>query len=468
MTHKELNFIRKVTVTTTLLLLIHFKLTLCSDRVCKVLVGIDEPLYKHYGKDLSLLTDLIENHFDKVNEIFHHQNNSQSKREASQDTSSETTTEIITDNPINSTETIQDDSSNTTESIQNNSTEPIKGDISNTIDTETSLNDSTESILDEPQISSDPVVGPFTGAYSDIRFKVSRIQVIFGSCDSFKYENCTQNRDKYLEIFDQYDFSDFCLAFMFTYLDFDNGTAGLASVGTLCKKTKNTGFITLLNHGQEVSLDEATLTLAHELGHNFGAGHDDEEKLKDQNCGEGYIMGSTTNTTSETKKRFSNCSVNAIRSKVESVLSEDSLNCLLEDDETPLEVSLCGNGLVEPGEECDCGQDEVACDDPCCYPAHISASERSANDSALPCSRAARTRCLTPPELFYGIYLPLIFIFTITILVAVFLRHDWTRDKSLFKHVTEGNIRIVTAASVRARNTRNLESGSSLEQSNFK
>ena len=183
-----------------------------------MLVGFDEPHYKHNGKDLSLPSDLIENYFDKVNEIFHHQNNSQSKREASQDTSSETTTEIITDNPINSTETIQDDSSNTTESIQNNSTEPIKGDISNTIDTETSLNDSTESILDEPQISSDPFVGPFTGDYSDIRFKVSRIQVIFGSCDSFKYENCTQNRDKYLEIFDQYDFSDFCLAFMFTYL----------------------------------------------------------------------------------------------------------------------------------------------------------------------------------------------------------------------------------------------------------
>jgi len=179
-------------------------------------------------------------------------------------------------------------------------------------------------------------------------------------------------------------------------------------------------------------------------------------------------MSSTTNTSTVTKNLFSNCSVNAIKSKVESVLGEDSLNCLLEDDETPLEVSLCGNGLVEPGEECDCGQDQVSCDDPCCYPAHISASERSSNDSALPCSRAARTKCLTPPELFYGIYLPLIFIFTITILVAVFLRHDWTRDKSLFKHVTEGNIRIVTAASVRARNTRNLESGSSVEQSNFK
>ena len=91
--------------------------------------------------------------------------------------------------------------------------------------------------------------------------------------------------------------------------------------------------------------------------------------------------------------------------------------------------------------------------------------ERAANDTAQPCSRAARPRCVTPPELFYGIYLPLLFIFTAVILVSVFLRHDWTRDKSLFTHITEGNIRIVTAKSRRAHNT---EHGSTGEQSAFK
>ena len=51
-------------------------------------------------------------------------------------------------------------------------------------------------------------------------------------------------------------------------------------------------------------------------------------------------MSSTTNTSSETKLMFSNCSVKAIRTKLESVLSDESLDCLLEDDETPMEVII--------------------------------------------------------------------------------------------------------------------------------
>jgi hypothetical protein len=39
-----------------------------------------------------------------------------------------------------------------------------------------------------------------------------------------------------LKAFDsRHDFSDFCLAFMFTYIDFHNDTAGLATIGTLCR-----------------------------------------------------------------------------------------------------------------------------------------------------------------------------------------------------------------------------------------
>ena len=95
-------------------------------------------------------------------------------------------------------------------------------------------------------------------------------------------------------------------------------------------------------------------------------------QLKDQDCGSGYIMSSLNNSTDDTKQhQFSNCSISAIRDKLEMLLSDDDLNCIKEDDETPLELSLCGNGVVEPGEECDCGDDQLTCDDPCCYPAHI-------------------------------------------------------------------------------------------------
>jgi len=299
----------------------------------------------------------------------------------------------------------------------------------------------------------------FNEDLSDIHFKLSRVQVMFGSCAAFRYENCTENRSKYLEIFDQYDFSEFCLAYMFTYLDFHNGTAGLASIGTMCRHRQNSGFITLLNNGLDRSINDSIITLAHELGHSLGAQHDQD--VKDEDCGENYIMAATMNDS--LVEEFSNCSVRSMKEKVAVVLEDPMLNCLLTDDESPLEVSVCGNGLVEPGEECDCGDTQESCTDPCCYPAHIGLSERASNDSALPCSRTARARCVTPPELFYGIYMPLAFILTVVILVTVFLRHDWTRDKSLFKHITEGNIRIVTKRS-RAASTHAMENGTIGEQ----
>ena len=101
-------------------------------QACKVFAGIDKPLYKHYKSNISYFIDLIQTHFEAVNDIYNEK--------------------------------------------------VFKGDL------------------------------------SDIHFKLSRIQVVFGSFASFKYDNCTENRTKYLQIFDQYDFSHFCLAFMFTYL----------------------------------------------------------------------------------------------------------------------------------------------------------------------------------------------------------------------------------------------------------
>ena len=139
-------------------------------------------------------------------------------------------------------------------------------------------------------------------------------------------------------------------------------------------------------------------------------------QLAERECGTEFLNASSSNETEEVKGEDSSCSLEDMRQTV------SSLTCLLPDDEEPLEVSLCGNGLVEPGEECDCGGDEVTCDDPCCYPAHISPGERAANRSALPCSSTGRAGCLTPAHLMYGIYLPVLFIFIITVLLTVFLR----------------------------------------------
>ena len=138
-------------------------------------------------------------------------------------------------------------------------------------------------------------------------------------------------------------------------------------------------------------------------------------KVAERECGTEFLMSSGSNETEEV--RASNCSMEDLRRRV------SSLSCLLSDQEEPLEVSLCGNGLVEPGEECDCGPEEVSCDSPCCYPATISPRERAANRSALPCSFTARPGCVSPAHLMYGIYLPVLFIFIVTVLLTVFLRY---------------------------------------------
>jgi hypothetical protein len=110
-----------------------------------------------------------------------------------------------------------------------------------------------------------------------------------GSCDGFEDRNCTEIRNEYLTFFDRYDFSKYCLAYMFTDLNFDNGTAGLASIGTVCQRTQNSGFVTLRSHGEVRNDNDSYLTFAHELGHSFGAEHDD--KSDDPQCkGQGYIM----------------------------------------------------------------------------------------------------------------------------------------------------------------------------------
>ena len=46
-------------------------------------------------------------------------------------------------------------------------------------------------------------------------------------------------------------------------------------------------------------------------------------------------------------------------------------------------------------------------------------------------------------------------------------RHDWTRDKSLFRHITEGNIRIVSKAAVTRAAQRTAEPATSGEQAAF-
>ena len=123
----------------------------------------------------------------------------------------------------------------------------------------------------------------------------------------------------------------------------------------------------------------------------------------------------------------------------------DRGHCFKKKTTKPLETAICGNGVVEPGEECDCGPDIYHCNDPCCYPANIMQDEKLYyNKSAIPCSTNNSRICNNDSPLVYGVYVPLTVIIFITLAMTYALKKDWSKDKILFRHVTEGNIRIVT------------------------
>ena len=126
-------------------------------------------------------------------------------------------------------------------------------------------------------------------------------------------------------------------------------------------------------------------------------------------------------------------------------LGEDDCfkDLLYEDGESNIEISLCGNGIVEPGEQCDCGYDQESCNDFCCYPANIDATQRYWNSTAKYCSRNERSACLTRPGLIYGFYVPWAVIACFVLITSFLLYKDWHGERKLFTHITKHRVRII-------------------------
>ncbi|KAF9960260.1 hypothetical protein BGZ72_007518 [Mortierella alpina] len=153
---------------------------------------------------------------------------------------------------------------------------------------------------------------------------------------------------------------------------------GIAWTKALCQmntKTQNDGGKRQFTAGTGISSVSPNewLIIAHEIGHGFGAGHDCNQQtcsmaptqccpLSTTACDAGarYIMNPSESTPT---KLFSPCSIKTICDNIKIT------QCLKPPGTRKTQASgqnICGNGIREAGEDCDCGSAEDCAKDPCC------------------------------------------------------------------------------------------------------
>ncbi|XP_018409167.1 PREDICTED: disintegrin and metalloproteinase domain-containing protein 9-like [Nanorana parkeri] len=160
---------------------------------------------------------------------------------------------------------------------------------------------------------------------------------------------------------------------------FQGGVIGMAFVGTICSPRLGSSISTFSGSPQSHAS-----VVAHELGHILGMNHDDTE------CKGSYIMHSADIGA----KTFSTCSANDFGS----LIQRGGGDCLRNppDPDQVLSIPVCGNNLVEKGEECDCGSPQD-CKNPCCNAATCRLTSGSQCAQGLCCDnckfRVAGTPC---------------------------------------------------------------------------
>ncbi|XP_004630792.1 disintegrin and metalloproteinase domain-containing protein 28 [Octodon degus] len=170
----------------------------------------------------------------------------------------------------------------------------------------------------------------------------------------------TSNASSTLENFSKWRGSDLLrrqhhdIAQLISTADFSEAMAGLAFLSSMCSPYHSVGII------QDHSSNHLRVagTMAHEMGHNLGMIHDALDcKCPSTVC----VMKKTISFYIPTD--FSSCS----RANYDRFLEDKLSNCLLN---VPLPKNIistpvCGNQLVEVGEDCDCGTLEE-CTNVCC------------------------------------------------------------------------------------------------------
>lgn len=127
--------------------------------------------------------------------------------------------------------------------------------------------------------------------------------------------------DQFSDFADASDFTNPGLAHLFTGRDLNGGVVGVAFIGSLCKEAYGVGLSQTTGRGTV-----GALTVAHEIGHNFGAPHDNQGGSPCASTPGNFIMNPFGNGSDQ----FSQCSLGQMQPHI------DRATCITEVDDPDL------------------------------------------------------------------------------------------------------------------------------------